>query len=138
METAAAPAAQTLNVYATDALLPALQGLCRRQQVTLNVTDDPAAADLAALDHTPGDLVDGWTWRGISCWRQPPARAGITGSADALPLGRSLYGYWVNGTVVTSLLGENGLTALQNAAGRVERLCGDRCRPGLAEPRRLP
>ena len=116
VETAAAPAAQTLNVYATDALLPALQAYADAQQVTLNRTDDPAAADLAALDHTPGDLVDGLDVAGDTLLAAAAARAGITGSADALPLGRSLYGYWVNGTVVTSLLGENGLTALQNAS----------------------
>ena len=126
VETAAAPAAQTLNVYATDALLPALQAYADAQQVALNRTDDPAAADLAALDHTPGDLVDGLDVAGDTLLAAAASRAGITGSADALPLGRSLYGYWVNGTVVTSLLGgKRPDRPAERQLGRVERLCGD-------------
>lgn len=116
VETAAAPAPQTLNVYATDALMPALQAYAAAQQVTLNVTGDPASADLAALDHTPGASMDGLDVMSDTLLSAAASRAGITGSTDALPLGRSLYGYWANGTVVTSLLGENGLTALQNAS----------------------
>ena len=59
VETAATPQPQTLNVYATEALLPAVQAYATAQQVTLNTTDDPAAADLVVLDHTLGDLVEG-------------------------------------------------------------------------------
>lgn len=54
VETAAAPQPQTLNVYATDALLPALQAYADAQDVELQITQDPAAADL---------------WR----WTTPPA-----------------------------------------------------------------
>ena len=116
VETAAAPAPQTLSVYATQALLPALQDYAAAQQVTLNVTEDPAAADLAVLDHTPGDIIEGVDVMSDTLLSAAAARAGITESATALPLGRSLYGYWANGSVITSLLGEGGLTALQNAS----------------------
>lgn len=43
------------------------------------------------------------------------ARANITESATALPAGRSLYGYWVNGSLLNSLLGDGAAEALQNA-----------------------
>ena len=116
VETAAAPAPQTLNVYATEALLPAVQAYAAAQQVTLNVTDDPAGADLALLDNTPGDLVQGMDVMSDTLLSAAAGRAGITESATALPLGRSLYGYWANGSMITALLGEDGLTALQNAS----------------------
>lgn len=116
VETAAAPQPQTLNVYATDALLPALQAYADAQDVELQIAQDPAAADLLALDHTPGGLVEGVDVMSDTLLSAAAARAGITESTDALPLGRSLYGYWANGSMVTALLGENGLTALQNAS----------------------
>ena len=115
VETAATPQPQTLNVYATDALLPALQDYATTQEVTLNVTEDPAAADLLALDYKPDGLVEGVDVMSDTLLAAAASRAGITESTDALPLGRSLYGYWANSAVVTSLLGEGGLTALQNA-----------------------
>ena len=116
VETAATPQPQTLNVYATEALLPAVQAYAAAQQVTLNPTDDPNAADLVVLDHTPGDLVEGVDVTSDTLLAAAASRAGITESATSLPLGRSLYGYWANQAMVTSLLGENGVTALQNAS----------------------
>ena len=44
------------------------------------------------------------------------ARANITGSAASLPAGRSLYGYWVSGSLLNSLLGDGAAEALQNAS----------------------
>ena len=116
VETAPAPQPQTLNVYATDALMPALQAYASARDVTLQVTEDVGAADLAVLDHTPGDLLEGVDVMSDTLLAAAASRAGITESTDALPLGRSLYGYWANSAVVTSLLGEGGLTALQNAS----------------------
>ena len=43
------------------------------------------------------------------------ARAGITENANALPLGRSLYGYWARADVLNALLGDGAATALQTA-----------------------
>lgn len=116
VETAATPQPQTLNVYATDALLPALQDYAATQEVTLNVTDDPAAADLLALDYKPDGLVEGVDVMSDTLLAAAASRAGITESTDALPLGRSLYGYWANSTMLTSLLGDGAVTALQNAS----------------------
>lgn len=116
VETAATPQPQTLNVYATDALLPALQDYATTQEVTLNVTDDPTAADLLALDYKPDGLVEGVDVMSDTLLAAAASRAGITESTDALPLGRSLYGYWANGTMLTSLLGDDAVTALQNAS----------------------
>lgn len=116
VETAATPQPQTLNVYATDALLPALQDYAATQEVTLNVTEDPAAADLLALDYKPDGLVEGVDVMSDTLLAAAASRAGITESTDALPLGRSLYGYWTNGTMLTSLLGDGAVTALQNAS----------------------
>ena len=59
VEPPAAPQPQTLNVYATQALLPAVQNYASSQQVTLQVTEDPAAADLVLLDHKPDGFVEG-------------------------------------------------------------------------------
>ena len=43
------------------------------------------------------------------------ARAGITENANALPLGRSLYGYWARADVLNALLGDGAAAALQTA-----------------------
>ena len=115
VETAAAAAPQALRVYASDALLPALEDYAAVQGVELTVLEDASQADLVALDHAPGGLTEGLDINSDSLLAAAAARAGVTEGA-ALPVGRSLYGYWANGTVVTSLLGENGLTALQNAS----------------------
>lgn len=115
VETAATPQPQTLTAYATAALLPALQQYADTQQVALNALGDPGAVDLVAMDHLPGDLVEGVDVMSDTLLAAAAARAGVTESTTALPLGRSLYGYWANGSLLTSLLGENGVTALQNA-----------------------
>lgn len=115
VETAATPQPQSLTAYATAALLPALQQYADTQQVSLNVLADPNAVDLVVTDHLPGDLVQGVDVTSDTLLSAAASRAGITESATSLPLGRSLYGYWANGSLLTSLLGENGVTALQDA-----------------------
>lgn len=115
VETAAAPAPQSLTVYASPSLLPALQDYAAAQGVDLQVTEDAAAAALAAVDCLPGDLFGAQAVNSDTLLAAAAARAGLAEDATALPVGRSLYGYWVNGTVVNALLGDGALTALQNA-----------------------
>lgn len=115
LETAATPQPQTLTAYAPDGLQPALQAYADNQQVQLNLLADPNAVDLVMLDYAPGDLVEGVDVMSDTLLAAAASRAGITESTNALPLGRSLYGYWANGSLLTALLGENGVTALQNA-----------------------
>ena len=115
LETAATPQPQTLTAYAPDGLQPALQAYADNQQVQLNLLADPNAVDLVMLDYAPGNLVEGVDVMSDTLLAAAASRAGITESTNALPLGRSLYGYWANGSLLTALLGENGVTALQNA-----------------------
>ena len=114
VETAPEPAPQVLTAYAADGLAPALQAYADAQGVALNWTDDASSASLLALDHQP----DGTT---LDVTSEPllaaaAARANITGSAASLPAGRSLYGYWVSGSLLNSLLGDGAAEALQNAS----------------------
>ena len=84
----------------------------------------PAAASLLALDHQP----DGTTLdvTGDPLLAAAAARANVTESAASLPAGRSLYGYWVSGSLLNSLLGDGGCrSAAERQLGRVERLCGN-------------
>ena len=113
VETAPEPAPQVLTAYAADGLAPALQAYADAQGVALNWTDDASTASLLALDHQP----DGATLDVTSdtLLAAAAARANITESAAALPAGRSLYGYWVNGSLLNSLLGDGAAEALQNA-----------------------
>lgn len=115
VETAAAPAPQSLTVFAAPSLLPAVQAYADAQNVALQTTEEIAAADLAVLDCLPEGLFTPLEVGSDTLLAAAAARAGVAEDATALPLGRSLYGYWVNATVVDSLLGEGALTALQNA-----------------------
>ena len=84
------------------------------QGVTLTLTEDAAAADLLLTDHAPGgSLLDVTSDTLLAA---AAARADITENATALPLGRSLYGYWANEQVLTALLGTDGAAALQSAS----------------------
>ena len=114
VETAPEPAPQVLTAYAADGLVPALQAYADAQGVALNWTDDASTASLLALDHQP----DGATLDVTSdpLLAAAAARANITGSAASLPAGRSLYGYWVSGSLLNSLLGDGAAEALQNAS----------------------
>ena len=113
VETAPEPAPRVLTAYAADGLAPALQAYADAQGVALNWTDDASTASLLALDHQP----DGATLDVTSdtLLAAAAARANITESATALPAGRSLYGYWVSGSLLNSLLGDGAAEALQNA-----------------------
>ena len=113
IETAPTPAPQELRVYASASLAPAAQAYAAAQGVTLTLTDDTATADLLLCDHAViGSLLDVTSDALLAA---AAARADITDNATALPLGRSLYGYWANGSVLNALLGEDGTAALQTA-----------------------
>ena len=114
IETAPTPAPQSLTVYASASLAPAVQAYAAAQGVTLTMTEDAAAADLLLTDHAPGgSLLDVTSDTLLAA---AAARADITENATALPLGRSLYGYWANEQVLTALLGTDGAAALQSAS----------------------
>lgn len=111
------PAEQTLTAYADSALAPALTAYAEAQQVTLTLTDDPAAAALLLTRDAPtGELLD---LSGDTLVAAAAARAGLTaeGSITVLPLGKSLYGYWADGAALTALLGsDTAAVSLQNAS----------------------
>lgn len=114
IETAPTAAPQSLAVYASASLAPAARAYAAAQGVTLTETDDPAKADLLLCDHAPGgSLLDVTSDTLLAA---AAARAGITDNANTLPLGRSLYGYWASGEVLTALLGDNAVAALQTAS----------------------
>ena len=103
IETAAAAAPQTLKVYTSASLTPAAQAYAEAQGVALTLTDEAASADLLLTDHAPGgSLLDVTSDTLLAA---AAARAGITENANALPLGRSLYGYWARADVLNALLG---------------------------------
>ena len=113
LETAAAAAPQTLKVYTSASLAPAAQAYAEAQGVALTLTDEAASADLLLTDHAPGgSLLDVTSDTLLAA---AAARAGITENANALPLGRSLYGYWARADVLNALLGDGAAAALQTA-----------------------
>ena len=113
IETAAAAAPQTLKVYTSASLAPAAQAYAEAQGVVLTLTDEAASADLLLTDHAPGgSLLDVTSDTLLAA---AAARAGITENANALPLGRSLYGYWARADVLNALLGDGAAAALQTA-----------------------
>jgi hypothetical protein len=113
IETAAAAAPQTLKVYTSASLAPAAQAYAEAQGVALTLTDEAASADLLLTDHAPGgSLLDVTSDTLLAA---AAARAGITENANALPLGRSLYGYWARADVLNAMLGDGAAAALQTA-----------------------
>lgn len=114
IETAPTAAPQSLNVWASAALAPAARAYAAVQGVTLNLVEDPASADLLLADHAPGSSLLDVT--SDTLLAAAAARADITENANTLPLGRSLYGYWASGQVLTALLGDNATAALQSAS----------------------
>ena len=113
-----------LDVYcgtpAQGALYAAVERYAQAEGVTVHVTADPAAADLALLPALP-DGADGWQdLTGQTLLAAAAGRAGLpAGDQDAvtaLPLGRSLYGYWADTGLLTALLGEDGAADLQQAS----------------------
>ena len=113
IETAAAAAPQTLKVYTSASLAPAAQAYAEAQGVALTLTDEAASADLLLTDHAPGGRLLDVT--SDTLLAAAAARAGITENANALPLGRSLYGYWARADVLNALLGDGAAAALQTA-----------------------
>ena len=133
VETAPEPAPQALTAYATDGLAPALQAYADAQGVTLNWTEDAAAANLLALDHQPeGDTLD---LTGDTLLAAAAARANVTEDASALPAGRSLYGYWASGSLLNALLGDGAVEALQNASWEEWSDFVETLQDWLAEPK---
>lgn len=114
IETAAPAGPQTLRVYASASLAPAAQAYAAAQDVEVTLTDDAASADLLLTDHTPGSSLLDVT--SDTLLAAAAARAGITENANALPLGRSLYGYWARADVLNALLGDGAAEALQTAS----------------------
>lgn len=108
------PAPQALTAYADAALAPALQAYADARGVELTLTGDAAsAALLAQRSGTDGD--NALDLAGDTLLVAAAQRAGIDGEVRSLPLGRSLYGYWADTAQLTALLGDNAVTALQNA-----------------------
>ncbi|WP_294497182.1 hypothetical protein [uncultured Gemmiger sp.] len=117
----AAPAAETLRVSCDapdpSALRTALTRYGEEQDVTIEWVEDAASADLALLTSLPEG--DGW----LDLAAQPSLSAAVSragadtaGPVTALPLGRSLYAYWVNTDLLSALLGDTALADLQNAS----------------------
>lgn len=124
-ETAAAPTAapQSLTVYyeagpATAAakalrLYADAQGV---ELVELEAGTDPAQADLAVLNAAPAG--DDEAWRNMaadSLLSTAAIRAGVEAetavtAVTALPLGKTLYGYWADKDLLAALLGADAET----------------------------
>ena len=115
VETAPTPAPQELTAYASASLAPALQAYATAQGVTLTMTDDAAAADLLLTGSDPTAAANCLPVSSDTLLTAAAARAELPEDAAALPLGRSLYGYWASGEVLQALLGDAAVTALQNA-----------------------
>jgi len=114
-------APQVLDVYyepgTETAAGLALQAYAEAQGVALNITADPASADLSVLGAPPADPA---AYRDIAAddlMAAAAQRAGVEPGAAcaALPLGSSLYAYWADSAQLTALLGENCLGDLQKA-----------------------
>lgn len=112
-----------LDVYCDapeqSALRTALDSYLSAMQLPVNYTQDAAGADLVLTSGLP----EGESWLNLA--DQPllaaaAQRAGLPAqgqtSVTSLPLGRSLYAYWANRDLLVALLGEQGLSDLQNAS----------------------
>lgn len=119
VETAAPPEPQALTAYVDAVLEPAMTAYAQATGVSVNLTEDAANADLIVSQTAPtGELLD---LSGDTLIASAAKRAGVTNEDGAgitvLPLGKSLYGYWADGAVLTALLGEDtAAVALQNAS----------------------
>lgn len=127
------PAAQTLTAYADPALLPALQAYSAAQDVALQTGDRTAA--LLLTDYKP-DGVQALPMQSDTLLQAAADRAGAA-DADSLPMGSCLYGYWANKAALTALLGENAVTALQNASWAEWSDFVETLSAWLAEPKAL-
>lgn len=143
----AAPEAepQSLTVYCDlpegSAGQAALNAYAEAQSVTVEFVsgeDSLASADLALLA-APPETTEGWT-----DLTADPLLAAAAGRANlpaegqegvtTLPLGRALYAYWADSTVLTALLGENCLTDLQNATWTEWSAFADKLTAWIASP----
>ena len=116
-ETAAAPTAapQSLSVYyeagPATAAAKALDLYAQAQGVELSQADEASQADLAVLNSVPaGDDADWRNMAGDELLSTAAIRAGVDAetavtAVTALPLGKTLYGYWADGDRLAALLG---------------------------------
>ena len=143
----AAPEAepQSLTVYCDlpegSAGRAALNAYAQAQSVTVDFVSGEeglASADLALLAAQP-DTAEGWVdLTGEELLAAAASRAGLPAEGQegvtALPMGRTLYAYWADSTVLTALLGENALTDLQNASWSEWSAFADKLTAWIASP----
>ena len=115
-------APQTLTVCAATgsdtAAVRAVEGYAQAQGVTLEYTDDAQSAGLVLLPAAPAQ-DGGWLDFGSDDLLTAAAsRAGLDGQegVTALPIGRSLYGYWADRAMLEELLGGDAVSDLQAAS----------------------
>lgn len=121
-ETAAAPTAapQSLTVYyeagPATAAADALRLYADAQGVELVTADAADAADLAVLNAAPAGDDEAWRNMGQDSLLSTAAiRAGVEAdtavtAVTALPLGKTLYGYWADSDRLAALLGADAET----------------------------
>ena len=108
----ASPAAQGLAAYSDASLAPALQAYADARQVQLDLGQD-RVAPLLMTAYKPNAL-QALPLQSDTLLAAAADRAGVQ-DGDSLPVGSSLYGYWADTSALTALLGEDAVTALQNA-----------------------
>lgn len=100
---------QVLNVYyerANEAAARALDAYAAAQGVTVNPVGSREEAGLAVLTSAPGEEAAYWELSADPLLAAAGARAGLEGGFTALPLGKTLYGYWADLSVLQAVLGE--------------------------------
>lgn len=121
--TAESAAPQTLAVWYQQenaAAARALSLYAAANNVTVTTAEDAASAGLGVLTGEPADTA---AWRDLSAAGDPllaaaARRAGLdpSGALYTLPLGKTLYAYWADGSLLTALLGQDfAVSDLQNA-----------------------
>ena len=114
-------APQALSVYAAagenTAAARAVQCYAEAQGVALTFVDDVQQAGLVILPAAPAQ--DG-SWMDFSSDALLTAAAELAdmdgGTVTALPIGRSLYGYWADSAMLEELLGADAVSDLQAAS----------------------
>lgn len=130
-------APQALTVYdetGSAAVQQALRAYADACGVTLTFADSSDGADLLALWAPPEsgcrDLL------GDDLLAAAAARAGVTdGACTALSLGRTLYGYWADGAVLSALLGDGAAADLQKTTWEEWQAFVQAVTVWLAEPK---
>lgn len=134
------PISQTLVVPNTRTLQNIFQRYAASNHVTLSQPDATGQTDLHFLDIYPADGRDGD--QALLDLTQDPllyaaaARAGSAMDAPlyAVPIGRCLYGYWADTTVLNALLGDNAQDDLRDASWSEWAVCIETLSAWLADP----